>query len=161
MQTAYRHEVSNQSRCHEWFNRFKAGLISLMPAKCSKMNSSTKSNNKLFLLSWRFETVTWTFSKEEIVTLRSDEWVLHRDNAPVHSAFVIHDFRIKKYMTVLLGPPYSPDLDSTHFFILQAYGIKICHNCGDNTILEGTIEDNTSIVCMLPAVEAPLGKVCY
>jgi len=48
---------------------------------------------------------------------QSGDWVLHHDNAPVHSALVIRDFCVKNAMTVIPQPPYSPDLAPADFFL--------------------------------------------
>lgn len=48
---------------------------------------------------------------------RSGEWVLHHDNAPVHSALLIRDYCTKNGMTVIPQPPYSPDLAPADFFL--------------------------------------------
>jgi len=36
-------------------------------------------------------------------------WILHHDNAPVHSALIVHEFLARNSITVLEHPPYSPD----------------------------------------------------
>lgn len=48
---------------------------------------------------------------------QSGDWVLHHDNAPVHSALVIRNFCVKNAMTVIPQPPYSPDLAPADFFL--------------------------------------------
>lgn len=48
---------------------------------------------------------------------RSGDWVLHHDNAPVHSALLIRNFCTKNGMTVIPQPPYSPDLAPADFFL--------------------------------------------
>jgi len=40
----------------------------------------------------------------------ADDWVLHHDNAPAHTALSIREFLAKKNIPVLPHPPYSPDL---------------------------------------------------
>jgi len=40
----------------------------------------------------------------------ADDWVLHHDNAPAHTALWIREFLAKKSIPVLSHPPYSPDL---------------------------------------------------
>ena len=47
----------------------------------------------------------------------SGEWMLHHDNAPVHSSLLIRDFCTKNEMTVVPQPPYSPDLAPADFFL--------------------------------------------
>ena len=48
---------------------------------------------------------------------RSGDWFFHHDNAPAHSALRTHEFLAKHSITVLLHPPYSPDLASCDFFL--------------------------------------------
>jgi len=39
----------------------------------------------------------------------ADDWVLHHNNAPAHTALLIRGFLAKKSIPVLPHPPYSPD----------------------------------------------------
>jgi transposase len=43
--------------------------------------------------------------------------VLHHDNAPAHSSFLVRNFLAKNKMTVVPQPPYLPDLASVDFFL--------------------------------------------
>jgi transposase len=43
--------------------------------------------------------------------------VLHHDNAPTHSSFLVRNFLAKNETTVVLQPPYSPDLAPADFFL--------------------------------------------
>jgi hypothetical protein len=45
------------------------------------------------------------------------EWFLHWDNAPVHTAMVIHKFLAIKSIKRLSHPPYSPDLTPVNYFL--------------------------------------------
>ena len=45
----------------------------------------------------------------------ADDWVLHHNNAPAHTALSIREFRAKKNILVLPHPPYSPDLAPCDF----------------------------------------------
>jgi len=44
-------------------------------------------------------------------------WVLHHDNAPAHSSFLVHNFLAKNEATIVPQPPYSPDLAPVDFFL--------------------------------------------
>ena len=46
----------------------------------------------------------------------NQSWVLHH-NAPAHSSFLMHNFLAKNETTVVLQPPYSPDLAPADFFL--------------------------------------------
>ena len=44
------------------------------------------------------------------------QWILHHDNAPAHSALIVHEFLVCNSVTVLEHPPY-PDLTLCDFFL--------------------------------------------
>jgi len=46
----------------------------------------------------------------------ADDWVLHRNNAPAHTALSIWEFLVKKNIPILPHPPYSPDLAPCDFY---------------------------------------------
>jgi len=66
------------------------------------------------------QTVNQAFYKDVLERLQkqvqrvrtdiADDWVLHHDNAPAHTALSIREFLVKKNIPVLPHPPYSPDL---------------------------------------------------
>jgi hypothetical protein len=41
---------------------------------------------------------------------RNQDWLLHHDNAPAHTALSVQRFLAAKNMTMVPHPPYSPDL---------------------------------------------------
>ncbi len=47
-----------------------------------------------------------------------DIWILHHDNAPLHTAFIIQEFLANHGVATLPQPPYSPDLAPPDFFLL-------------------------------------------
>ena len=47
----------------------------------------------------------------------NQSWVLHHDNAPAHSPFLVRNFLAKNEMTVVPQPPYPPDLAPADFFL--------------------------------------------
>ena len=49
---------------------------------------------------------------------KNGSWVLHQDNAPAHNALSVKKFLTKHKITVLVHPPYSPDLASCDFFLI-------------------------------------------
>jgi transposase len=61
------------------------------------------------------EKVTW--KQQEISA--NNSWILHHDNAPIHTALSVREFLVSKQMTVLENPPYSPDLAPNYFFLFQ------------------------------------------
>ncbi|UYV70840.1 hypothetical protein LAZ67_8000810 [Cordylochernes scorpioides] len=48
---------------------------------------------------------------------RSKSWILHHDNAPVHTALKISKFLQDHSTSVFFQPPYSPDLAPCDFFL--------------------------------------------
>jgi hypothetical protein len=46
-----------------------------------------------------------------------DTWMLHHDNAPCHTAISVNEFLAKRGISVVLQPPYSPDLSRCEFFL--------------------------------------------
>jgi len=47
----------------------------------------------------------------------NQNWVLHHNNAPAHSSFLVCNFLAKNETTVVPQPPYSPDLSPVDFFL--------------------------------------------
>ena len=46
-------------------------------------------------------------------------WILHHDNAPAHAVLSVEQFLTSKGTTVMLQPPYSPDLAPCDYFLFQ------------------------------------------
>jgi hypothetical protein len=47
----------------------------------------------------------------------NNSWILHHENAPVHTALSVREFLASKQITVLENHPYSSDLDPNYFFL--------------------------------------------
>jgi len=47
----------------------------------------------------------------------NQNWVLHHDNAPAHSSFLVCNFLVKNETTVVPQPLYSPNLSPTDFLL--------------------------------------------
>lgn len=47
----------------------------------------------------------------------AEDWILHHDNAPSHTCFVVSQFLAKNKVATLNQPPYSPDLAPSDFFL--------------------------------------------
>jgi hypothetical protein len=58
---------------------------------------------------WKWVQLVWT----DI----ADNWVLHHDNMPAHTALSIREFLVKKNIPVLPHSPYSPDLAPCNFYL--------------------------------------------
>ena len=55
----------------------------------------------------------------------ADDWVLHHDNAPAHTALSIREFLAKKNIPPLPHPPYSPDLALCDFYLFSKLKSKL------------------------------------
>jgi len=44
-------------------------------------------------------------------------WILHHDNAPAHTSYLVQQFLVKHCTAQLQRPPYSPDLAPCDFFL--------------------------------------------
>jgi len=81
------------------------------------------------------ETVNHAFYKDVLERLRkrvqrvrrdiADDWVLHHDNAPAHTALSIREFLAKKNIPVLPHPPYSQDLAPCDFCLFPKLKSKL------------------------------------
>ena len=81
------------------------------------------------------QTVNQAFYKDVLERLRkwvqrvrtdiADDWVLHHDNAPAHTALWIREFLAKKNIPVLPHPRYSPDLAPCDFCLFPKLKSKL------------------------------------
>jgi len=81
------------------------------------------------------QTVNYTFYKDVLERLRkrvqqvrtdiADDWVLHHDNAPAHTARSIREFLAKKNIPVLPHPPYSPDIAPWDLYLFFKLKFKL------------------------------------
>lgn len=58
--------------------------------------------------------------RKRVVRVRpaiKDNWMLHHDNAPCHTALSITEFLTRKNIPVVPQPPYSPDLSPCDYFL--------------------------------------------
>ena len=60
----------------------------------------------------------------------NQSWVLHHDNAPAHSSFLVHNFLVKNE-TAVVQPPNSPDLAPAHFFLFPKLKSTLKGRCFD------------------------------
>ena len=99
------------------------------------------------------QTVNQAFYKDVLERLRkrvqrvrtdiADDWVLHHDNAPAHTALAIREFLAKKKIPVLPQPPYSPDLAPCDFYLFPKFKLKLKgHRFGTIEQIQKTVTDN-------------------
>ena len=58
--------------------------------------------------------------RDRVKRVRKDianNWILHHDNAPSHTALVVQEFLARNGVATLPQPPYSPDLAPPDFFL--------------------------------------------
>ena len=58
--------------------------------------------------------------RKRVVRVRpsiADNWMLHHDNAPCHTATSVIEFLAKTGIPVVPQPPYSPELSPCDFFL--------------------------------------------
>jgi len=61
----------------------------------------------------------------------NQSWVLHHDNAPAHSSFLVRKFLAKNETTIVPQPPYSPDLAPADFFLFPKLKSTLKGRCFD------------------------------
>ena len=62
---------------------------------------------------------------QRVCTDITDDWVLHHDNAPAHTALSSREFLAKKNISVLPHPPYSPDPVPCDFYLFCKLKLKL------------------------------------
>ncbi|XP_066258179.1 histone-lysine N-methyltransferase SETMAR-like [Euwallacea similis] len=112
------------------------------------------------------QTVNKHFYREVLERLRKrfirvrpnikNNWALHHDNAPCHTAISINEFLARKNIHVAPQPPYSPDLSPCDFFLspkLKNY-LKGTHF--------GTLQNiKTAVTDQLKAIPVSEFQHCY
>ena len=79
---------------------------------------------------------------QQVRTDIADDWVLHHDNAPAHTALSIREFLAKKNIPVLPHPPYSPDLAPCDFCLFPKLKLKLKgHHFGTIENIQKTVTD--------------------
>jgi hypothetical protein len=56
---------------------------------------------------------------------KNQTWTLHHDNAPTHALFLIRSYLAKHQTSVVLHPPYSPELAPADFFLFHKLTIAL------------------------------------
>ena len=85
-----------------------------------------------------------------------DNWMLHHDNAPCHTAISVTEFLAKKGIPVVPQPPYSPDLSPCDFILFPK--LKF-HLKGRNF---GTVENiGKAVTDQLKAIQVSEHQRCY
>jgi len=138
---AYRDATLSRTIVFKWHKPFKEGRENVEDDPRSGRPISTNDQNvevvravmqKDRRMSVRMiagQTVNHAFYKDVLERLRkrvqrvrtdiADNWVLHHDNTPAHTALSIREFLAKKNIPVLPHPPYSPDLAPCDFYLFK------------------------------------------
>ena len=91
---------------------------------------------------------------QRVRTDNADDWVLHHDNAPAHTALSIREFLAKKNIPVLPHPPNSPDLAPCDFYLFSKLKLKCYHF--------GTMENIQKVVTVqLHTLTENYFRYCY
>jgi len=149
----------------KWHKAFKEGRENVEDdPRSGRPNSSTNDQNvevvpavmaqdrRLSVRMIAQETVNHAFYKDILERLRkrvqrvrrdiADEWVLHHDNAPAHTALSIREFLAKKNVPVIPHPPYSPDLAPCDFSLYPKLKSKLKnHNFGTMENIQKIVTD--------------------
>ena len=83
------------------------------PWHCAQRICTSRTDNHAF-----YKDVLERIRKrvQRVRTDIADDWVLHHNNAPAHTALSIREFLAKKNIPILPHPPYSPDLAPSDFY---------------------------------------------
>jgi len=149
----------------KWHKAFKEGRENVEDdPRSGRPNSSTNYQNVEVVrammvkdrgLSVRMiaeETVNHAFYKDVLERLRKlvqrvrsdirDDWVLHYDNPPAHTALSIREFLAKKNIPVLPHPPFSPDLAPCDFYFVPKFKLKLKgHHFGTTENIQKIVTD--------------------
>lgn len=112
------------------------------------------------------QTVNQHFYREVLERLRKrvirvrpnikNNWVLHHDNAPCHTAISINEYLASKNIPVAPQPPYSPDLSPCDFFLFP----KLKNHLKGNHF--GTVENiQTAVTDQLKVIPVSEFQHCY
>jgi len=83
-------------------------------------------------------------------------WILHRDNAPAHSALLVREFLASNSITVLEHPPYSPDLATCDFVLFPKCKLVLRRrNLGDVTKIK------SEMTSLLKGLREPEFQGCF
>jgi histone-lysine N-methyltransferase SETMAR len=63
--------------------------------------------------------------REKRPIMTAQDWWLHWDNTPVHTATTVVDFLAAKGVKMVPHPPYSPDLTPVEFFLFPKVKAKL------------------------------------
>ena len=72
-------------------------------------------NKKYYLeVMWRLQKA---IRRKRTELWKNQSWILHYDNAPVHTSMLVREFLAKNKTVLMPQPPYSTDLAIADFFL--------------------------------------------
>lgn len=86
----------------------------------------------------------------------ANNWMLHHDNAPAHSAISVKQFLAEKQVAVLEHPPYSPDLAPCDFWLFPKL-----KNVVKGTHFESVEDIKTSVTGVLKGLRTDAFEGCF
>ena len=93
-------------------------------------------------------------------------WILHHNNAPAHSALIVHEFLARNSITLLEHSPYLPDLAPCDFFLFPKCKLVVrgaaFGGCDDDKKRKDIAAEGLKrrgIPRVLPAMETEVGQV--
>jgi transposase len=88
-------------------------------------------HNRRFTVREIAEDVGITIPRKRPQLWTNQSWVLHHDNAPAHSLFLVRNFLAKNETTIVPQPTYSPDLAPADFFPFPKLKSSLKGRCFD------------------------------
>jgi transposase len=122
LQQAFGYECVSRTQCFEWYSRVKTGRTAIDEDPRSGRSSMSTDDihieavrdlilqNRRFTIRENAEDVGITVPRKRPRLWTNQSWVLHHDNAPANSSFLVRNFLAKNETTVVPQPTYSPDL---------------------------------------------------
>ncbi len=88
--------------------------------------------------------------------LWKNDFVIHHNNVPAHTAYILPDFLAKNRSTCLEHSPYSPDLSPSNFFPFpEPKKVMKGHHLGTVTGIKAESS------CILKEIPAELYRACF
>jgi len=132
LQEAYGEDCLSRTQCHEWYQRFKLGRMSIEDdPKCGRPSTSMDDNHveKVLALIHQNHHLTVREVAEEVGICKRSCHVILTDKLKMRcvaakfvprlltDALLIREFLMKHEANVVPQPPYSPDLAPADFFL--------------------------------------------
>ena len=133
LKQAYGEHALSRSQVFKWYKAFSEGRESIKDEPRSVRPSTSKTDNNVEIVRALMRSDRWLTVRMIAIELNlnhttvhqilteeltiADNWMLHPDNAPTHTAISVIEFLAKKGIPVVPQPPYSPDLSPCVFFL--------------------------------------------